>query len=145
MAGSHSVASLSAEPPDDGLVRLVGQHPAAIRNVAFLDGPMDPQRLYHLEIETKHGHVTLIHGATGEVFCNPPVPPDAAGPRQARDLTAELPGAFDGRPRISSITCQGASRDPSGYQILFSTGAGFAFSPDPRTPLLSPLFADRNK
>jgi hypothetical protein len=97
---------------------------------------MDSARLYHLEIETKHGQVSLIHHRTGQVFCDPPVPPDAAGPRQQRDLTGQVPGAFDGRPRIETAEALNGGQGRTGYRFTFSTGASFSFHLDDRAPSL---------
>ena len=114
------------------LSRLLDHHPAAIRTVVWRPEPLEPQEFGHLEIETKHGHVVVIDHATGAVYRNPPAPPQAGPVRQLRDLTAHLPGAFDGRPTFHRVTP--SSR---GYHFALSTGSGFSFILDPRFPLIS--------
>jgi hypothetical protein len=126
---------LSADRADGAarLSRLVGQHPAAIRTVVWRTEPLAPEEFGHLEIETKHGYVFVIDHVTGAVYSNPPAPPDTDAPRQFRDLTGRLRGAFDGRPTFAGVT---PSR--TGYEFALSTGAGFSLTLDDRSPRISP-------
>ena len=65
-------------PADDlpaALARLIGQHPSAVRSVCFTEKRQAPVALGHLEIETKHGFVTLIDHSSGEAYADPPTPP----------------------------------------------------------------------
>ena len=115
------------------LARLIGQHPAAIRTLIFGSEPLEHDRFGHLEIETKHGHVVVIDHATGAVYSKPPLPPGVAAARQHRDLTTDLPGAFDGRPTISAIT-----PTRGGIHFALSTGAGFSLTLDEHSPVIAP-------
>ena len=138
-AVSLSVASLSAEPLPDALSRLIGQHPSAIRSVCFSEEPHAPGSLAHLEIETKHGHVTLIDHATGEVYSNPPAPSgvslDLA--RRQRDLSDVLPGAFADRPRFAAIERIAAGGRTKGWRFHMDTGAAFTLTLDDRLPIVT--------
>jgi hypothetical protein len=111
----------------------MGQHPAAIRTLIMGTESLRPDEFGHLEIETKHGHVTLIDHLTGAVYSNPPLPPGSDTARQFRDLTHHLPGAFDGRPTFERITAS-----TEGYHFTLSTGRGFSFTLDRHSPLVSP-------
>jgi hypothetical protein len=127
---------LSADLPPEGLSRLIGHHPAAVRSVSF--GPSaEDDGLCHLELETKHGQVSLIHHSTGQVFQSPPRPPDAAGPRRERDLTAAVPCAFDGRPRFTGVEVLIDKGALAGYRFTLSTGATLSFVLDEHSPSLT--------
>ncbi|MEM8765860.1 MAG: hypothetical protein AAGE43_00320 [Pseudomonadota bacterium] len=108
------------------LTRLIGQHPAALRSVRWTGSGAvgrHPEDKEHLEIETKQGLVALIDHRDGSAYSRPPVPPDAAGERQARDLTEQLPVAFDQRPVIEAIKGDGNSA----WRFELSTGSCFVF------------------
>ena len=139
----HSGGSLSAEagPSEipEPLARLVGQHPSAIRSVCFADEPHAPGALAHLEIETKHGYVTLIDHNSGRAYANPPAPAgvDIHRSRQQRDLSDELPGAFANRPRFSRIeACQSNGR-LSGWRFDLDTGVAFTLTLDEHLPIVA--------
>ena len=88
--------------------RLIDQHPAALRSVCWGAG-MHQQRLHHLEIETKHGRVLVFDHQAPRVYCNPPrphinSPQDRLAQRSWRDLTEQVPAAFDARPVITSVS-----------------------------------------
>lgn len=93
----------------------------------------------HLEIETKHGFVTLIDHTTGEAHANPPVPPGVDGHRnrQQRDLSDDLPGAFAGRPRFSRIEALQQNGAFSGWRFELDTGAAFTLTLDGRLPIVA--------
>ena len=131
-----SGGNLSVETVPEGLTRLLQQHPAAIRTLLFQSDPLGPEQFGHLEIETKHGQVAVIDHATGEVYANPPTPPNAGQARRQRDLTSHLPGAFDGRPVIQSIETTISDGMLTGYHFVFSTGSSFSFTLDPLSPLV---------
>lgn len=136
---------MSAEEPaspalPDALARLLGQHPAAIRSICFSEEPHAPGALGHLEIETKHGFVTLIDHRTGDALANPPAPAgvDLQRQRQQRDLTDELPGAFAARPRIAKIEAiSSASGDLGGWRFEFDTGSAFTLTLDDQVPIVA--------
>ena len=119
------------------LTRLIGQHPAAVRTVAWQRAPLGPTEIRHLELESKHGHVLVIDHVTGEVHQLPPAPPGATLARHQRDLTAEVPAAFDGRPRIESAVPLESVEQPTGWRFGLSTGACFEFHLDPESPRLT--------
>ncbi len=124
----------------ESLSRLIDQHPAAIRSVCFSEEAIDMATpdLAHLEIETKHGQVTLIDHRTGEAYANPPVPPGAAiRNRQQRDLSDQLPGAFADRPRFSSIEPLQQDGRHSGWHFELDTGAAFTLTLDERLPIVA--------
>lgn len=129
-----SVASLSVDPLPESLARLIGQHPAALRSVCWAEAPAETGALAFLEIETKHGFVTLIDRRTGEIYAYPPVPPDADVrlPRWQQDLTESLPCAFAGRPKFAEIeairTPSGEHSEQIGWQFSFDTGAAFTLT-----------------
>jgi hypothetical protein len=114
--------------------RLVGQHPAALRAVRWQAMPLGAEDLGHLEIETKHGQVVVIDHATGTPYANPPEPPVRSGPRQARDLTATVPAAFDGRPTITAVTLAPSA---AAWVLALSTGAEVVFSLGAAAPTLT--------
>lgn len=128
---------------------FIGQHPAALRRVDWWDPSQAPTRRPggdtpggggHLEIETKHGQVAVIDHRSGAVYRHPPRP-SGTEPQRVRcwsDLTASVPGAFDGRPRFGIIAPR---RDQDGTLIAWrfelSTGSAFEFHMHPTHPLLS--------
>lgn len=137
MAGWRSEVFLSAEQVPPELARLIGHHPAALRTVRWSPEPLAPDALAHLELETKHGLVTVIDHRSGAVYARPPAPPGIQSPRQHRDLSAVLPMAFSDRPVIEAIeplTRAGALR---GWRFRLSTGRAFSLFLDDRVPLLS--------
>lgn len=59
-----------------------------------------------IEIEAKTGryvHLVAAGRASGIRLCAGALPASAATLRSQQDLTASLPGAFDGRPRIAAV------------------------------------------
>lgn len=117
--------------------RLIDQHPAALRSVCWSTG-MHQHRLHHLEIETKHGRVLLFDHRQPRVYCNPPHPPGNApqnrvAQRSWRDLTEQVPVAFDARPLITSVSFD---HDTGRWNFLLSTGAKLIFVLDTANPLL---------
>jgi|GEM_PF-4029762 len=117
--------------------RLIGQHPAALRSVCWT-GSQSTFSLHHLEVETKHGRVTVFDHQQPRVYCNPPRPDAAAGPfssepRQWRDLTEQVPVAFNGRPVFADLVFDQRQRH---WRFHLSTGAIVIFVLDPTTPLL---------
>jgi len=134
---------LSAEPDPEGtpepLTRLIGQHPSAIRSVRFSEEAHAPGALAHLEIETKHGFVTLIDHSSGQVYANPPVPPgvNVYLSRQQRDLSDELPGAFAERPRFSRIDALEDDGRLYGWRFELDTGAAFTLTLDEHLPIVA--------
>jgi len=127
---------LSAEHLPDLLSRLIGHHPASLRTIRCDGGVLAAHDFAHLEIETKHGHVVLIDHVTGQAYANPPALPGAGDARHCRDLTDYLPGAFDGRPTIKTITPLMKDSRLTGFHVGLSTGAGFSFTLDEETPLI---------
>jgi len=114
------------------VVRLIGQHPAALRSVTW--HPQPPMRdLHHLELETKHGHVIVFDHHEPKIHSLPPRPDQVYHHRQWQDLTEQAPGAFNGRPTIAAIEAQ---HDPLGWIIKFSTGASLTYLLSPTRPLL---------
>jgi hypothetical protein len=130
---------LSDEGLPEPLARLIGQHPAAIRSVCFSEGPHERDALAHLEIETKHGFVILIHHRTGAVYSNPPVPPgvDTGRFRQQQDLSDALPGAFADRPRFAAVEAVRDGENLAGWRFLLDTGAAFTLTLDERLPIVA--------
>ena len=148
----HLVDSLSADADQPAvpasLARLIGQHPSAVRSVCFHAEPQPftregvsvvPPPLAHLEIETKHGQVTLIDHRTGLTYTNPPAPPEVEVHlnRQQRDLADELPGAFANRPRFSKITPLTRDGRLRGWRFEFDTGAAFILTLDEHLPIVA--------
>jgi hypothetical protein len=137
--------SLSAEPLRPGelpaaLARLIGQHPSAIRSICFSEESHEPGALGHLEIETKHGFVTLIDHRTGETYAAPPAPPAVRiQDRQQRDLTDELPGAFAERPRFSKVEAMAEGGVLRGWRFELDTGAAFTLTLDERLPIVAAM------
>ena len=132
-------ASLSAESLPGPLSRLIGQHPSAIRSVSFSEDPREPGTLAHLEIETKHGFVVLIHHQTGAVYANPPVPEsvDARLARRQQDLSDQLPGAFADRPRFSAVIPLQEADGLSGWRFELDTGAAFTLTLHETVPIVA--------
>jgi hypothetical protein len=118
------------------LVRLIGQHPAAVRAVRWQSESLCADELGHLEIETKHGQVVVFDHRTGAIYANPPEPASVEGVRQHRDLTAELPGAFNDRPVIQHINPIVEGEQLRGWSFGLSTGAAFRLMLDESRPLL---------
>lgn len=133
--GSLSAASLSADELPRSLARLIGQHPAALRAVCWAEDAHEPGTPAHLEIETKHGFVTLIDHQSGTTYANPPAPPDldVSCPRWQQDLTEAIPGAFSGRPVFATITPMNDDGVQTGWRFEFDTGAAFTFNHSPST------------
>jgi hypothetical protein len=129
---------LSAELPGE-LARLIGQHPSAVRSVRFSEDPHESGTLAHLEIETKHGFVTLIDHRSGAVYANPPVLPgvDPDLSRQQRDLSDQLPVAFSGRPRFSAVIPLITDGMLRGWHFVLDTGGAFTLTLDQRLPIVS--------
>ena len=124
------------------LDRLIGQHPAALRSVSWGSDAPGADQLAHLELETKHGHVVIFDHISGDVHAHPPrppgVPPGANGRRQWRDLTEELPMAFNGRPRLEAIDpLPGSGGSVSAWRFELTNQTGFVFHLDPATPVLT--------
>ncbi len=121
------------------LSRLLGQHPSAIRSVCFSEEPHTPEALGHLEIETKHGFVTLIDHSSGLTYANPPAPPavDVHQNRRQRDLADELPGAFAGRPKFSAVEPIGDGDRLTGWRFVLDTGAAFTLTLDEQLPIVT--------
>ena len=121
------------------LARLIGQHPSAIRSICFSAEPQQPGALAHLEIETKHGFVTLIDHRTGQALANPPAPAGVAVQhcRQQRDLTAELPGAFADRPRFANIEALDDNGRLRGWRFELDTGRAFTLTLDEHLPIVT--------
>jgi len=135
------VASLSPEPIPASLSRLLGQHPAAVRTVCWRSAALTSTELQHLELESKHGHVVVIDHDSGECHADPPQPPlglDPTRPRQQRDLSAELPGAFEGRPTFTGFVPIVEAQALRGWRIEFSNGRNFTLTLDEQTPLILP-------
>ena len=130
---------MSAESLPGALARLIGQHPSAVRSVRFSEETQGVVVLGHLEIETKHGFVTLIDHRTGEPHAQPPAPPgiNVDQKRHQRDLADELPGAFAGRPRFSGVRAILSGDQLAGWRFELDTGASFTFSLDERLPLVA--------
>ena len=128
-------ADVSAEKAAT-LADLIGQHPAAIRTVRWQRESLGADELGHLEIETKHGQVVIFDHQTGAIYANPPAPNCAKGDRQHRDLTAELPGAFNDRPVLRHITPIMEGEQIRGWSFGLSTGADFRLMLDESAPLL---------
>jgi hypothetical protein len=100
--------------------------------------------LHHLELETKHGHVVVIDHVSGECYSDPPQPPQALTgelPRRGRDLSAELPGAFDGRPTFSGFVPIVEKASLTGWRIDLSNGRSFTLLLDGQTPLILPDYS----
>ena len=141
---SLSAESVPASVPAS-LTRLIGQHPSAVRSICFSEEPQvrggaaDNRLTGHLEIETKHGQVTLIDHRTGIAYANPPVPPgvDVRLNRQQRDLADELPGAFAGRPRFAKIEPLSTDDTLSGWNFELDTGAAFTLTLDEHLPIVA--------
>jgi hypothetical protein len=139
------VVNLSAEPLRPGelpaaLARLIGQHPSAIRSICFSEESHEPGALGHLEIETKHGFVTLIDHRTGETYTAPPAPPAVRiQDRQQRDLTDELPGAFADRPRFSKVAAMNEDGVLRGWRFELDTGVAFTLTLDERLPIVAAM------
>lgn len=137
------MVSLSAEqsPPANlpaALARLIGQHPSAIRSICFSEESHEPGALGHLEIETKHGFVTLIDHRTGAAYASPPSPPGVRiQNRQQRDLSDELPGAFAERPRFSKVAAMEENGVLQGWRFELDTGAAFTLTLDERLPIVA--------
>lgn len=127
---------MSTDDTPEILTRLIGQHPAALRIVCWAAEPHEPG---YLEIETKHGFVTLIDHRSGAVYANPPAPPDADVrlARWQRDLTDVIPGAFTGRPRFSAIEPMGNNPESISWRFTFDTGAAFTLTPGESPSTLS--------
>ena len=135
-------AETDLQPVPDVLNRLIGQHPSAVRSVCFSEEVMPDTpfpAMAHLEIETKHGFVTLVDHNTGEAHANPPAPPgvDVHLNRQQRDLSEELPGVFADRPRFSSIEPLHRGGRLSGWRFELDTGAAFTLTLDERLPIVA--------
>lgn len=130
---------MSDEPVPGLLSRLIGQHPSAIRSVSFSENPHDPGALAHLEIETKHGFVVLIHHRTGAVYANPPVPEnvDVRLARQQRDLSDQLPGAFANRPRFSAVAPLLEADRLAGWRFELDTGVAFTLTLHETVPIVA--------
>jgi hypothetical protein len=93
----------------------------------------------HLEIETKHGFVTLIDHATGAAFAHPPAPAtvDVHLNRQQRDLSDELPGAFADRPRFREVVAMQRDGRLTGWRFGLDTGAAFTLTLDEHLPIVA--------
>jgi len=130
---------LSVETLPEALTRLLGQHPAAIRSVSFSGDPQEQGATAHLEIETKHGFITLIDHRTGAVYSNPPLPPgaDTGSPRQQRDLSDELPGVFADRPRFEAVEAIQDGAQLAGWRFRLDTGAAFTLTLDEHLPIVA--------
>ena len=116
--------------------RLIGQHPAALRSVWWDDAHAGAD-LVHLEVETKHGRVLVFDAAAPLVHELPPAPPGSAQPRCWRDLTEQIPEAFDGRPLITGVAEAMQEGRPC-WRLELSTGVTIVFVPG-ETPLLLAL------
>ena len=131
---------MSAEDEIDALARFSGQHPAAIRAVRWQSEPLAAHEFGHLEIETKHGQVVVIDHIDGSVYSNPPRPPVFSGTRQQRDLTDELPSAFNDRPVILHLRPIRRSGMLSGWRCSLSSGAAVILTLDPNRPQVTAEF-----
>ena len=143
-AGSPSVANLSAESLPPALNRLIGHHVAAVRTVCWNPDSLSSTGLHHLELETKHGHVVVIDHVSGECYADPPQPPQTLTgdfQRQQRDLSTELPGAFDARPTFSGFMPLTENASLTGWRIDLSNGRSFTLRLDDQTPLLLPDYS----
>jgi hypothetical protein len=140
-AGSPSAVNLFSESVPATLNRLVGHHPGAVRTVCWSPDALSASGLHHLELETKHGQVVVIDHVSGECYSDPPQPPqtlDGELLRQQRDLSAMLPGVFDGRPTFSRFVPLAENDSLTGWRIDLSNGRSFTLLLDGQTPLILP-------
>jgi hypothetical protein len=103
-----------------GSIRRVRMVPVRIEGAAAGDAIASDHAADAIEIETKSGrYAHLIAGSAPDSLRWVPgpvrAPQDAPSRRVWADLTAAVPAAFDGRPRIVAITPVDLGQDGSGY------------------------------
>jgi len=113
------------------LERLLHVPLAALRSVRWQTDDTGSAQMAHLEVETKHGAVVVFEHADGNLYVDPPRPPESNANRQWCDLTTKIPVAFDGRPTLQQIS---RLQNPDGWRFDLSTGAYFVFTLHPVAP-----------
>lgn len=103
-----------------GSIRRVRMFPVRIAGATTSDAVHSDHAADAIEIETKSGrYAHLSAGSTPDSlrWVAGPVraPSDVPSRRVWADLTAAVPAAFDGRPRIVAITPVDPCQDGSGY------------------------------
>jgi hypothetical protein len=115
---------------------LDGQPVGSIRRVTVgrtCGGGAEPAlpELTAIEIEVKtgrHVHLVAARGVSGIRLRAGALPATAGASRSRQDLTAALPGAFDGRPRVAAVVpveplgAENADPIARAWRIELSTG-----------------------